>query len=182
MNFVSQFMNKMVTLGYSFMNTTQSFMNTTLSHSVMDTVTHNPFIKYMSWNTLFLFLSMSALSIYTFFILLYFMDVCMMCCDRNENPISVKRKRRTISDMPQLFTDGQLIRHTITKTWVGHYDAEYNGIIHNDTFYSSLGHFTTQHYKHDGEKTIRKDGWTECECETEDGLWVSTFDYDKNEK
>ena len=135
---------------------------------------------HVSWDILFLFTSVSGLFFYTVVLVFQFIEVLMSCCEGNEpeKHVTVKRKRRTISDMPLLFIDGQLIRHTITKTWVGQYVAEYNGIVCNDTFYSSLGHFATQHYKQDGEKTNRRDGWAECECETEDGQWVSTFDYE----
>jgi len=143
----------------TIMTKSQSFMNTTLSQPFMETVTHHPVMRSVSWNTFFLLMGVTALSFYTLFIVLQCMDSVMMCCARNEHEksITVKRKRRTISDMPHVFSDGQLIRHTITKTWVGHYDAEHNGIVYNDEFYSSLGHFTSQHYKSDGEKTIRRD-------------------------
>jgi hypothetical protein len=155
----------------------------TSSQYLVDTMTttnQTLFMNDVSWNMFFLCTSVSVLFFYTVMVVVRCCEAVLSCCAKTEpeTHVIVKRKRRTIADMPQLFTDGQRIRHTITKTWIGTYDAYYNGIVYNDVLYSSLGHFASQHYKHDGEPYMRRDGWNECECESENSQWVSTSEYD----
>lgn len=96
-------------------------------------------------------------------------------------PKPIVKKRRTIADMPRLFVAGQSIRHTISHTWVGEYDAERNQIVCDDIVYSSLGNFASQHYKSKGQSIGRVDGWNECECEY-DGEWISAADVEESDE
>jgi hypothetical protein len=80
-------------------------------------------------------------------------------------------------DMTKCFTNGQRIRHTIgiNKTWIGTYDASKNRIVCDGNSYTSLSNFALLHNRVYNPTRMSTDGWTHCECEIEDGKWVSTY-------
>jgi T5orf172 domain len=92
-----------------------------------------------------------------------------------ENTVVSKRNaNKKINDMPKYFINGQRIRHVIDKytIWIGVYNKESNGIIHDDVFYRSLSTFATSHHDFNkSDKHKRINGWRECEFEI-NGKWV----------
>lgn len=78
-------------------------------------------------------------------------------------------------DMTKFFTHGQRIRHTygVNKTWIGTYDSSRNGIVCDDTFYSSLSKFALAHNRINNPTRKTTNGWSECQFEL-DGKWIST--------
>ena len=86
------------------------------------------------------------------------------------------------------FTDGQRIRHTappskvtaggayVILTWDGIYDAARKGIACNGKFYKSMSAFAEDHYViARPDRVEAANGWLECECESADGAWISTY-------
>jgi len=81
-------------------------------------------------------------------------------------------------DITKCFYHGQKICHQIgiTDIWFGFYDANLKKIVREGVEYGKLSSFTCAHYKESRpDRTCRSNGWLECECELEDGTYVSTF-------
>jgi hypothetical protein len=78
-------------------------------------------------------------------------------------------------DISTYFTHGQRIRHVFKsgnkRTWIGVYDSSNEQIVCNGLPYKSVGAFTNAHYKSDGRKYGKRDGWGECEYEV-NGQWI----------
>jgi hypothetical protein len=94
--------------------------------------------------------------------------------------ISKKKVNKTIHDMPKCFVNGQRIRHIINSStiWIGKYNKESNGIIHDDKFYRSLSTFSSAHYiTTNSNKSTRRNGWKDCECEV-NGKWILAYNVD----
>ena len=88
------------------------------------------------------------------------------------NIINKKLNRK----LENCFINGQKIRHKSRESiWVGVYDREKNSIRFNGNYYSP-NQFSLIHNKKfkPGRKT--NNAWSECECETENGLWISIHD------
>lgn len=81
--------------------------------------------------------------------------------------------------MAKCFTHRQLIRHTIgiTHTWIGRYDAIKNKIIMENGIveYISLNQMVIAHYKQERPNRVKANAWDECECQVDNGRWISTF-------
>ena len=83
--------------------------------------------------------------------------------------------------MAKCFTHRQLIRHTIgiTHTWIGRYDSIKNKIIMENGIveYNSLNQMVIAHYKQERPNRVsaNANAWDECECQDDNGRWISTF-------
>jgi hypothetical protein len=83
--------------------------------------------------------------------------------------------------MAKCFTHRQLIRHTIgiTHTWIGRYDSIKNKIIMENGIveYNSLNQMVIAHYKQERPNRVsaKANAWDECECQDDNGIWISTF-------
>ena len=91
-------------------------------------------------------------------------------------------------DMAKCLTDGQRVRHTaasskvtpggayVILTWDGIYTAVNKGIVCNGKVYKSMSAFAADHYIVDrSDRVSAANGWKECECEMDDGIWISTY-------
>ena len=83
--------------------------------------------------------------------------------------------------MAKCFTHGQRIKHTIgiTHTRTCIYDSTKNKIIsENGTVeYNSLNQMVITHYKQERPNRVAAsaNAWDECECQLDNGTWISTF-------
>jgi len=98
-----------------------------------------------------------------------------MCVEPTQ-PESVVNITAQQSNMSEVFTNGQRIRHVIgsdpNKTWIGFYNAATDKIICNEISYSSPSNFAVKHHRMYKPDHQSANGWVECECEV-GGEWVT---------
>ena len=103
-------------------------------------------------------------------------DISIVDKNRNENG--------WCRDITKCFYHGQKICHQIgiTDIWFGFYDANLKKIVREGMEYEKMSTFSNAHYKESRpDKSYNSNGWYECECELEDGTYVSTFNLKNRE-
>jgi hypothetical protein len=81
-------------------------------------------------------------------------------------------------DITKCFYHGQKICHQIgiTDIWFGFYDENIKKIVREGIEYGKMSAFSNAHYKEARpDKLYNSSGWYECECELENGTFISTF-------
>jgi hypothetical protein len=102
----------------------------------------------------------------------------------NETRNETRNENSWCRDITKCFYHGQKICHQIgiTDIWFGFYDENIKKIVREGVEYGKLSTFSNAHYKESRpDKSYNSNGWLECECELEDGTFVSTFKLNSRE-